>query len=156
MSYKTHGLKYISVNPLKTRSEYAIWSGMKGRCLNANDKAYQNYGGRGITVCETWMRFENFYNDMGNRPSLNHSLDRIDNNKGYCKENCRWAVRLEQENNKRTNTFYELNGERLTLANWARKINIESSTIKKRIDAGWGIERALTQVHRYKKYIQNV
>lgn len=85
----------------KIRSEYNSWHQMKQRCLNKNDKRYHDYGGRGITVCEEWMTFEGFFNDMGVKPSPDHSIDRIDNNKGYYKENCKWSDRREQQRNQR-------------------------------------------------------
>jgi len=81
-------------------SEYGIWRAMVQRCTNKKDKSYKNYGGRGIIVCERWLIFDNFYEDMGNRPS-NWSIDRIDNNKGYSKDNCKWVNRSDQQLNKR-------------------------------------------------------
>lgn len=83
-------------------TEHGIWGAMKQRCSNQKAKCYPHYGGRGITVCAEWKNsFSNFFEDMGPRPSKDHSLDRIDVNKGYNKENCRWATGIEQRSNKR-------------------------------------------------------
>lgn len=93
---RTHGL-------IKTKA-YNVWSAMKKRCLNTTSQSYRNYGGRGITVCAEWLSFENFYKDMGDPPD-GYQLDRIDNEKGYFAENCRWATCKQNSNNRRTNVF---------------------------------------------------
>lgn len=89
---------------------YKSWSHMKGRCRNTNEKFFHNYGGRGIKVCDRWLKsFEAFISDMGRRPK-GCTLDRIDNNGMYCPENCRWATKLEQDNNRRRTVKVSVNG----------------------------------------------
>ena len=84
--------------------EYKVWKGIKKRCLNKNSNIYKYYGGRGIKICKRWENsFENFYKDMGPIPSLKHSIDRKDVNKGYCPKNCKWVIFHQQSTNKRTN-----------------------------------------------------
>lgn len=103
---------------------YKTWVEMKMRCLNPTNHAYKDYGARGITVCDRWNNsFEEFLSDMGERPH-GKSLDRIDNNKGYCPENCRWATPKEQCNNRRSNFLMTLNGETKSLTEWGRYLDI--------------------------------
>jgi hypothetical protein len=88
---------------MKNTTEYKIWIQMKSRCHNKNHSAYSYYGGRGIEVCERWRKsFEDFYRDMGPRPSLNHTLDRKDTNGNYSPDNCRWSTDVVQNRNTRT------------------------------------------------------
>lgn len=127
-------------------TEYNIWSGMKARCYNHNEVCYYRYGGRGITVCERWLNsFENFFDDMGCRPSKKHSLDRIDNDKGYCKENCKWSTAREQANNTRRNVFIELDGIKKSISEWSRKLNIPQLVIRNRIDKGFSPKEILAE-----------
>lgn len=111
---------------------YRAWQGMVKRCNNPNDTGYKNYGGRGIRVCDRWMKFENFYADMGDRPS-GKSLDRYPNNNGnYEPGNCRWATSLEQMNNIRDNIFMVINGESKSIAEWSRELGVNRQTLYKR------------------------
>jgi len=124
---------------------YGVWNSMIQRCTNSKRDRYKNYGGRGIVVCEEWLSFENFYKDMGDKPSSDHTLDRIDVNGSYCRENCRWATSEEQNNNKRTSRFVAFDGQVRTIKQWSEALGISYNTLRSRLDSGWEIERALTQ-----------
>ena len=131
----THGME-------KT-PEYQAWRSILKRCLNPTDKNYFRYGGRGITV--EWQSFAEFFADMGARPTPAHSIDRVDNNAGYSKENCRWATKQEQSNNMRTNHWLTFQGRTLTVKQWARETGISDTCLHERLKRGWSVERALTQ-----------
>ena len=124
--------------------EHVTWANIKSRCYSKNSKHYNRYGGRGIRVCDRWLNsFENFYADMGKKPT-GLSIDRIDNNGDYSKENCRWADNQQQSNNRRSNTILELNGKIHTLAEWSRIINVKPSTICQRLYVcKWPLEKVL-------------
>lgn len=128
--------------------EYQVWADMLKRCRDPENK---DYAGRGITVCERWLKFENFWEDMGARPSKSHTIDRKNNDLGYSPENCRWATKIEQGNNRRTNLFYEYQGRSLTIPQWARELGFHKDTIWNRIKAGWTIEKALTKPTQVQK-----
>lgn len=103
-----HGIRYLP--------EYNIWAGMKDRCYNPNNKQFKNYGGRGIIICDRWISSpEIFINDMGYKPGRYYSIDRIDNNKGYSPDNCRWATRAQQNSNKSTSVKYTYRGLTMTI-----------------------------------------
>jgi hypothetical protein len=125
-------------------SVYQVWIGMKGRCRNPKDKKYPRYGGRGITVCARWDDFANFRDDMGERPSLDHSIDRIDNNGNYCPENCRWATAREQQRNRSTNHNLEVDGVTRTLSEWSEIGGIRSPLIIYRLKHGWSASKAVS------------
>lgn len=132
---KTHGL-----SDSKT---WSSWMNMKRRCDAINTPFYKNYGGRGITYCKRWAKFENFYKDMGERPPK-MSLDRINNNKNYCLKNCRWATYKEQRSNTRKNVFVTFRGETTTFQQLADKYKIDRDTLHSRIKRkGMSLEEAL-------------
>lgn len=133
-------------------SEFGIWAGMLQRCYNQNAYGYNRYGGRGITVCESWKSsFQCFYDEMGQRPSKKHTIDRIDNDGNYCKENCRWATSKQQHNNRSNNRYIEFNGVRRTATEWAEFSGIDVHVMYGRINDGWSIERALTTPKEYRR-----
>lgn len=128
-------------------SEYASWQSMKDRCTNPNSKHYKNYGARGIKVCDEWIdSFDQFYADMGKRPSRKHSLERIDNERGYEPSNCKWEIRAVQNRNKRTNRLIKWRGKEQCLLDWAKELDISIKTLSNRIvRSGWDVERAFTE-----------
>lgn len=125
--------------------EYEAWRHMVRRCVNPKDPAYKYYGARGIGVCDRWRDdFLVFLTDMGLRPSSNHSLDRIDNQKSYSPDNCRWATWIEQNNNRRNSRILTYDGKSQSVAQWAVALGMKEDTIRKRLNRGWSAEKTLT------------
>lgn len=129
--------------------EFYAWRGMLSRCSNVNDEAYPNYGGRGILVCTRWANsFQNFLDDMGTAPSKSHSIDRINNELGYSKENCRWATPSEQVRNRRISVRIEFNGLKLLLPEWADIVKIKYRVLYARYRRNWAAEKILTTPYK--------
>lgn len=145
---RVSGCGCVSIKHARTNSlEWRSWTSMKARCSNPNVYSYERYGGRGITVCERWLGkdgFKNFLADMGNRPSPEHTLDRIDSNGNYEPGNCRWATKIEQATNRRNTVMVTCNGETLSVEGWGRRNGIQSGTIRRRISKGMALEDAVS------------
>lgn len=116
-------------------TEFTTWAAIRQRCGNPLSKPFKHYGGRGITVDKRWDTFEAFFQDMGPRPP-GATLERTDNDLGYSPDNCRWATRLEQVRNRRTTTFYEHEGQNLSLQAWAERIGVSYKTLWSRFKVG--------------------
>lgn len=126
---------------------YSIWSGMKDRCKNSNNKNYKHYGGRGISVCEEWNNYLTFKQwAMQNGYSDKQTIDRIDVNGNYEPTNCRWVTMQEQANNKRTSRKITYNGETHTIAEWGKIKGYSRSLIADRLKKGWSIQRAIEEL----------
>lgn len=138
-AFRLHG--HCSEN--KRSKIYSAWINMMVRCYRTTHKHYPSYGGRGISVSEEWHEFENFLRDMKEPPTEEHSLDRIDNNKGYAIGNCRWATKREQQNNRRTNVVLTLIDQKDTMTNWCRRLGLKLHIVRYRIKKGWSHEKAL-------------
>jgi hypothetical protein len=129
--------------------EYRSWAAMKQRCLNPRNGSYMNYGGRGISICREWIdSFEQFFADMGPRPSPKHSIDRINNEGNYEPSNCRWATYGEQALHNRRTRLLEFDGRSLPMKTWSELTGIPFRVIWKRLNRGWSIEEALTTTQK--------
>ena len=131
---KKHGLSQTAL--------FQRWHMMVRRCTDQRIEAYKNYGGRGITVCDRWMVFENFVEDMG-FPDRGMTLERIDNDKGYSKENCCWAPRKTQSRNKRTNRMIEHNGKTQCVSDWEDELGFTRGVLRNRLNRGITFEVAV-------------
>ena len=138
----THGLSK-DINGKKTRL-FRIWTGIKTRCFNEHDKAFKNYGGRGISLCSEWLNFESFHNwavENGYLDTL--SIERKDTNGDYMPDNCTWVTAKVQANNRRGNRLIEYRGKTQTMAQWSNQYEISIATLFSRLERGWSIEKAL-------------
>lgn len=146
----------------KTNTQlYIVWEGIKDRCLNKRDKAYSSYGGRGIDICDEWKNsfvafsewaYANGYVEEKLPSGRNRlMIDRIDNNKGYYPENCRWVTAKVQNNNRRSNRYLTINGETKTIAEWTDYAHFKRNTIKNRLYRGWKVEDLLLPVGERRK-----
>ena len=131
---------------------YGSWSSLRSRCNDKNHHKYKRYGGRGITVCDSWNEFINFHKDMGTRPD-GTTIDRIDNNKGYSPDNCRWATREEQDNNKSNNRYIEWCDIILTASQWSRVFEIPRKRLAFRLWRGKSVEETMTTTKYGLKYL---
>lgn len=152
MAFKK-GHKLGVTHGMKGTRPYSIWQAMRNRCNNKNGKDYKHYGGRGITIDPRWDDFEVFWAEMryGYRDAL--EIDRKENDKGYYKDNCRWATRSEQVNNTRRCHLITIGGETLNISQWARKTGTPRDRIKSRIfKLGWSEEEAVLGEKRVNQF----
>lgn len=135
--------EYHTEHNMSHTPEHNAWSAMQSRCYNPNNIRYNRYGGRGIKVDPRWHTFEQFYADMGPRPSEQHSVDRKNNDEDYSPENCHWATNEQQAYNKSNTKRFELNGKLVTIADLAKLTTLAGPVIRERIRRGWSIEEAI-------------
>jgi hypothetical protein len=138
-----HGMSYTPT--------YASWDAMRDRCTNPKATGYENYGGRGIALCERWRDFRNFYADMGDRPP-GTTIERIDNNGNYEPGNCRWATNTEQSRNRRSNRVVAAFGESKPVSAWIEdsRCAVSMNALIWRLEDGWETEVAITKPARPK------
>ena len=137
-----HGFaKKGAVHPM-----YKVWLAMKQRCTNTQNKQWCNYGGRGITLCDDWSSFDNFRRDMEDTYTRGLSLDRIDNDKGYSKENCRWATASQQTRNNRRNVWVTFRGKTQVLQDWAKELGVSRQSFYYWVKKGMTYDQAVERV----------
>lgn len=150
---KNHG--FSGLKGLEGRV-YNSWENMKSRCLNKNNPSFHRYGGRGIKICSEWLKFENFLRDMGKCPSFKHTLNRIDNDGNYSKENCQWDTYLVQNRNNSHNIKITINSETRCLSEWCEIKKLNINTIYHRINKlGHKPEEAINMISN-KEMILNI
>jgi len=127
----------------KNDAEFYCWKGMIDRCTYPAHVSYHRYGGRGIKVCQRWLHYPNFKQDMGKRPSRDHQIDRIDNDGDYCPSNCRWATKVQQARNASSNRKVFFHGTYYCVSELAQLIGIPAPTLYTRISKGWDVKYIL-------------
>lgn len=132
-----HGMSHSS-------GEYKSWSGLRDRCTNSNSGNFKNYGGRGISFCPSWGSFETFLKDMGMRPGPEYSIERLNNNGNYSKDNCVWATRRQQSRNRRNVTLHDIGGISKVLTDWCDDLGLPYGRVRQRVASGrWTLREAL-------------
>lgn len=143
---------FVARKKQRKSTEFSSWCAMVQRCYNPKRNNYHNYGGRGIKVCNRWKpckdnsAFQRFLEDMGSKPGPGYSIERLDNDKDYSPENCKWATKKEQCNNTRHNKRIAFQGEIKTVMQWSELTGIHRTTICNRLDRGWSVENTLTVI----------
>ena len=161
MNYKDRALAHVRKDMLGKQNPrykhgmtntplFSVWKTMIARCTNKNDASYQNYGGRGISVCPRWLEFVNFYEDMAPRPE-GMQLDRINNDGDYSPENCKWSTCSEQSMNRRGAVLITHNDVTMNLSEWAKKYHLHPDTLRSRLKAGIDFNRAITMKRHEKR-----
>lgn len=148
---KKHGHGMVG----KQTPTYTSWHLMKQRCFNPNHHKYHRYGARGITVCQRWIQFQNFLEDVGERP-VGCTIDRIDNNGNYEPNNCKWASSKQQQRNMSTNIKYSYGSEELTAKELSERCGIHHSTLTYRLKKGWDVNKATTKWPKYDKVLLRI
>lgn len=148
-----YGVKFKKTHGMTGTSIYNIWCSMIARCYNTKNVAFKSYGGRGILTSKRWLKFENFYLDMGERPDKKHTLDRRDNNRGYSKSNCRWVTYAQNNRNRRDNRVLMIRGKKYLVHEVCEKFNLNIHTLRKRLYDGWtDHQAALTPTMKGRAY----
>lgn len=145
---RTETIKEVcTTHGLTGSQEYQIWTAMKSRCYYSDNKHYDDYGGRGILVCSRWLNsFENFYEDMGRRPSIAHSIERRNVNQNYGPDNCYWATATEQARNKTTTRYIEYNGRKVSMAELSEILKVDYDALKYRLNLGYTPDQAAEEI----------
>ena len=149
-SIKSCGCHRAIAGGMSNSTEYTSWKEMKRRCYNANYDDYHLYGGKGITVCQRWLdAFVNFFEDMGLKPFPEATIDRLNGDGNYEKDNCRWATKMEQSQNTSKTRMLTFNGETHCLREWARRLGITHRTLSARLAKGWPHEKVFSSEHYF-------
>ena len=142
---KESAAKVSYVHGMSRTPEYRVWAHMKERCEKTDKRHGKYYYDKGIKVCERWVdSFSNFFEDIGKRPSSFHTIDRIDSNRNYSPENCRWVTNDVQQSNKSNNIRISFSGKTLTYSEWERTLGLPKGKISSRVTNGWSAIDALT------------
>lgn len=138
---RTHGHSTKLNGKQRLTSEYSAWRSLRRRCYEPGTKSYADYGAKGIIVCERWLNsFENFFADMGPKPTPQHTIERRDGKGNYDPDNCCWATRVEQNRNKSNNVYVTVNGVRRCIAEWSELSGINAATLNQRVRSKWPVD----------------